>query len=140
MEKKEKYQYFLAEKKKHLILSYDKVIERKGMYWEIGHILRTAEGFEKCRQNGDRVGIQQKDLIKSTGSLLENERRYILYNQALLKFNTFERSWRRGHSGENVCAYFFGGGLFFFFFCNLILNFFLLFLLPFLAHLVCWAI
>ena len=64
-----------------------------------------------------RVGLDillwnpNKQLIKY--SLIENESRcVILYNQALPNFQTYERSWRRGHGGK-IYAH---GDVFFFFF------------------------
>ena len=90
------------------------------------YILRMAEGFEKCSQNRGRVGyLPLEQLIKR--SLLENESRYIiLYNQALPKFYTRERSWRRGHSGKMYAH----GDVFFVLFCFFLFNphLFLLFL------------
>ena len=91
-------------------------------------------------------GIQHKKLIKR--SLLENESRYIiLYNHALPIFYTHERSWHRDHGGKMYAHGDFFFFFFFFFFCDLISHYFLLslslslpFLLPFLAHFVCWAI
>ena len=60
-------------------------------------------------------------------SLLENESRYVVHhNQALPKFCSHERSWRRGHGGKiyahGDCFYFFFFFFFFFFlyFCDLI--------------------
>ena len=60
--------------------------------------LEMPRGLENAGKMGIRLdisnsGIQHKQLIKS--SLLENESRYVfLYNQALPKFYTRERSWR----------------------------------------------
>ena len=75
------------------------------------YILRTAEGFENCSKNGGRVGYLPQQLIKN--SLLENESRCIvLYNEALPKFYTHERSWCRGQGGKMYAH----GDFFFFFF------------------------
>ena len=81
----------------------------------------TAECFEKCSQNGGRVGYLTLELIKY--SLLENESRHvILNNQALPKFYTHEKSWHRGHGGKMYGVFF----LLLFFLFFFIPNFFLL--------------
>ena len=86
-------------------------------------------------------GIQHKQLIKH--SLLEIESRYVfLYNQALPNFYTHERSWRRGHDGKIYVH----GDVLLLFFLRFDPAFFppfslsLPYLLPFLAHFLCWAV
>ena len=74
------------------------------------HILRAAAGFEKCSQNGVRIGYSPLESNISNWSNVaylktKADSYVILHNQALSKFYARERSWRRGHGRKTFLSH-----------------------------------
>ena len=74
-----------------------------GMF--LPYIIITAEGFEKCSQNEGWVGyLPLESNISIWSNIVSLKTKvnmlFFTHNQALPKFCTHERSWRRGYGGK----------------------------------------